>query len=158
MDELERIALQARADEHADTRAAAERLSDFQDAAQSAPAPDATPEEKAKAEEVAQAKAMAAMVADQLPRMCSMIWGMIDAAAIKFAGAKYTQTPEQREQLAAATAPVALKHMPKDLSFLTMTPEGMLLFTALVVYVPKMLAEEATEKEVKPVQTAEVSA
>lgn len=139
--DLQRIALQARADEHHDAAAAQARVEDFVGTQAPAAVPQ-TPEEEAAAQEKAQSAALEAMVKAQLPRVCAVLWGIIDTAAVKFAGPEYALSPSERADLAEATAPVVLKYIPKDLAFLANTPEGALILTAAVIYGAKVMTAD----------------
>lgn len=136
---LQKLALQAQADEYADSRAAAERLEEFQAGAPT-PQPELTPEQQAEAESKAQAAALEKIFSAQLPRVCAVAWGVLDALAVKYAGSEFALTPAERGDLVDATVPVVLKYLPKDLTWLVNTPEGALLTTAAVIYGAKMMA------------------
>lgn len=149
--DLNLLALKSQADEHADNAGAAKRLEDFQNATAPGAPVGPTPEEEKAAADKAQLKAMEEVIMGQLPKVCAVVWGMIDKLAIQYAGPQYAQTPEERANLAQATVPVVLKYLPKDLSWLATTPEGALILTAGTIYAFKFaLGEPAKLPEVPP--------
>lgn len=137
-DPLDQIGQQFKADEFADKRAAEQRVEDFAQAT-ATPAAPPTPEQIEKQQELAQANELAALMKDQLPMVCAIAWGMVDHAAVKYAGPQYKLTDEQREKLSRLTVPVLIKYIPADMSWFVSTPEGALLMAAVLIYAPKAM-------------------
>lgn len=87
-------------------------------------------------QEAKQAAAVEAMLANA----GMMVWHVADALVVKFAGAEFKLTPEEKGQLAAATGPVIDKYAPDWLQKLLGTPEGQLALVAAGIYGPKAYA------------------
>lgn len=133
----QRAALEWQAEEHQAQQRVEERVAALgADAAQPAGAPQ-------QSEQQQQAAALVQIVQAQLPRVCAVLWGVVDAAAVKYAGPEYRQTAEERQQLAEATAPVVAKYLAAaDMGWLATTQEGALVLTAAVIYGAKVFSAQ----------------
>lgn len=138
---LKQIAVESQADEFADKRDQAERVADFVGA--TAPEePQLTPEQLEQKRQTAEAAELLTLARETTPMIGAVMWGLLDEQAVKYGGAKYKLQPEQLDKLARLTGPVLLKYIPKDLSWLATTPEGVLLVAAVMIYAPKVMASD----------------
>lgn len=124
--EMQRAALEWAAAEAQDARRVEAAVAELQ-----APAPGTAP----AAAPVAPAAAAEARA--QLHNLLGVAWTVIDRLAQEVGGKHLALLPEEREQLVAASVPVAEKYLPADL---TLPVEAVLLVTAGMVYGPKLLA------------------
>jgi hypothetical protein len=135
--EQARAALEWQAEEAAAARGVEAKVEALQD---STPKPPASPQEE-------QAAQLAAVVEAQLPQLAGVAWTVIDRLVQQFAGEGFALTPEERQQLAAATVPVVAKWTPQGMGWLTTTPEGALVLTAGMIYGFKVLSPGAQQPE-----------
>lgn len=125
--EMARAALEWQAQEATAARATAEAVAEL--------TADATPPgAKAPASPAPDVRAEARA---QLANLVGVAWTVADRLVQEFGGKHLALQPDEREQLIAATVPVAEKYLPPDLS---LPPEAMLALTAGIIYGPKLMA------------------
>lgn len=135
---LEQIATQWRAEEHATQARAAAQVEALQ-ASEAPQAPAATPSDAKAREEAEKAQQLEAAAAAAMPMLCAVAWRMADKAVQSFGGAHCAATEDELQQLATLTVPVLDKYLPGGLSALLKTPEGVLLGTAALIYGVKVI-------------------
>ena len=135
---LEQIATQWRAEEHATQARAAAQVEALQ-ASEAPAAPQASPSDAKAREEAEKARQLEAAAAAALPMLCAIAWRMVDKGVQSFGGAHCAATEDELQQLATLTVPVLDKYLPGGLAAVLKTPEGVLLGTAALIYGVKML-------------------
>lgn len=134
---LEQIATQWRAEEHATQARAAAQVETL--LASEAPPQAPTPSDAKAREEAEKAQQLEAAAAAAMPMLCAVAWRMADKAVQSFGGAHCAATEDELQQLATLTVPVLDKYLPGGLSALLKTPEGVLLGTAALIYGVKVI-------------------
>lgn len=143
--ELQQAARAWQAEEYAANQRAAERLESFEQAT-ATPAAAPSPEQQ-------QTEQLAAVAEAALPKICAMLWRVLDRVIVSQLGPQCAATPEELEELGRLTVPVVNKYLPAGLEGVFATPEGVLLAAAGITYGAKLMMPAEPKSE-----AAEVSA
>lgn len=129
--ELQQAARAWQAEEFASNQRAAERLESFEQAT-ATPAPPPTPEQQ-------QAEQLAAVAEAALPKICAMVWRVLDRVIVSQLGPQCAATQEELAELGRLTVPVVTKYLPAGLEGVFATPEGVLIAAAGITYGAKLM-------------------